>query len=218
MRRVKPVKYVLKILLLITIFYSTSSLADVEKWSLYVGLSAKQLSLDVYEKGQASPEGILTDVFLVTPEFGIESSTSSISSNFVYKYAIGLGVFKMDTQELNGKDIDLNTSGKGYYLYAMPVLGFEFLKGKNDKSLLVGLGVGIGYLKAKGDIIFTESTSNLKHDFDFSEFTYSIGLIVDYNVNRWSFSASLYGPEVTKGNYEYNLFDFGMSVRRRFEI
>ena len=210
-------KNVLKVILFTFIFWSINALASDNGWNYSIGLSVKQMSLDVYEKGKTDPEGTLTEDYIVTPEIGLESNITYFSdSSWGYKYAINFGLFEMTTQEVDLKDVNLNTSVNGYYLYAMPVGVYDFLKDKENSSLLVGFGLGLGYLNASGDIIFTESSPQTKHDFDFSELTYSYGLFFAYEIYSWSYSISLYGPEVSDGNYEYNLFDFGLTVRKKF--
>jgi len=179
-----------------------------------IGLSIKQLSLDVYERGMTDPEGILTSNLTVRPAFGIESKiTYATDSNFGYKYVLNLGQFNMTTQEVRSNDVNLGTSANGYYLYAMPVGVFSILN-KENSTILVGIGMGIGYLNATGHIIFTESTQQPRHYIDISKFTYSFGIFFEHEIYSWSYCISLYGPEIDQGNYEYNLFDFGITVRK----
>ena len=209
----------LKLIGLALIFWPINTFASDNAWNYSIGLSVKQLSLDVYEKGQTDPEGILTDDFRVFPELGLESNITYFSnSSWGYKFVINLGWFDMTTQEVALEDVNLGTSADGYFIYAMPVAIYDFLKDKENSSLLVGLGVGVGYLNASGDIIFTESSSQIRHEFDFSELTYAYGLFLEYDRDSWSYSISLYGPEVGKGDYEYNLFDFGITVRKKFSF
>ena len=205
------------IILLALISWPINTLAGDNNWNYSIGLSLHQLSLDVYEEGNTDPEGILTEEYAITPVLGLESDiTYESDSGWGYKFAINFGTFKMSTQEVDLKYVDLNTSAQGYYLYAMPVGVYDFFKNKENSSLLVGLGIGLGYLNASGDMIFTESSPQIKHDFNFSELTFSFGLFFEYEVSSWSLGVSLYGPEASKGGYEYNLFDFGMTIRKKF--
>ena len=184
-------------------------------WDYIVGFSVREISLDVYEKGATDPEGILTRDYSLIPEFGIESKVNYFSdSDWGYKFAFNIAPFKVSRQEVGLENVDLNTSADGYFFYAMPVLVYDFLKQKSDDHLLLGLGLGIGYLNAEGDIILTESDPQIRNEFEFSEFTGSMGLLLQYITENWSYSVSLYGPEVSDGDYEYNLFDFRFTVRR----
>jgi len=210
---------IIKLIGLALICWPINTFANDNAWNYSIGLSLKQLSLDIYEKGQTDPEGILTDDFRVLPELGLESYITYFSnSSWGYKFVVNLGWFKMTTQEVALEDVNLGTSAEGYFLYAMPVGVYEFFKEKENSSLLVGVGLGVGYLNASGDIIFTESSPQTRHEFNFSELTYAYGLFLEYVRDSWSYSISLYGPEISKGDYEYNLFDFGMTVRKKFSF
>lgn len=210
-------QYVLKWVFLACIFSSTTTMANDAQWKYSLGLSFSQLSLDVYEKGKTDPEGILTDDFLIMPLFGIESNVKNLYyGGWGYRYVFNLGPFKMKTQEVDLEDVDLGTSAKGYFAYAMPVLVYDFLGDKVDSSLVVGLGVGIGFLEARGDIIFTEANPQTRHNFKFSEMTYAYGLFFEHEFNDFSYGFSLYGPEVIKGDYEYNLFNFELVFRKKY--
>jgi len=201
------------------LFLSSNIKASDDAWNFTLGLSIKQLSLDVYEINKTDPEGILTQDFTIAPELGLESGITYFTNSYWgYKYAINFGAFEMNTQEVALQDIDLNTSADGYFLYAMPVLVYDFLKNKNDQHLLLGVGFGIGYLNASGNIVLTESSPQITHNFDFSELTVSYGVYFDYSVNSWSYNISLYGPEVIDQNYEYNLFNFSMTIRKKFSF
>jgi len=210
---------IIKLIGLALICWPINTFANDNAWNYSIGLSLKQLSLDIYEKGQTDPEGILTDDFRVLPELGLESYITYFSnSSWGYKFVVNLGWFKMTTQEVALEDVNLGTSAEGYFLYAMPVGVYEFFKEKENSSLLVGVGLGVGYLNASGDIIFTESSPQTRHEFNFSELTYAYGLFLEYVRDSWSYSISLYGPEISKGDYEYNLFDFGITVRKKFSF
>ena len=198
-------------------FFSINALASDNEWNYSVGISLKQLSLDVFERGKTDPEGTLTEDYTISPELGLNSNIIySSDNNWGYKYVVNFGRFKMTTQEVDLNDINLGTSADGYFLYAMPVGVYNFHKGKDNSSILIGFGVGIGYLNASGDIILTESSPQIKHQFSFSELTYSYGLFFEHEINSWSYGISIYGPEITKDSYEYNLFDIGMTVRKKF--
>ena len=208
-------KRIVGLVLLVLIAGSFNVAAADNVWDYIVGFSVREISLDVYEKGETDSLGTLTKDYSLIPEFGLESKVTYFSdSDWGYKYALNIAPFEVSRQEVDLETVDLNTSADGYFFYAMPVLVYDFLKQKSDDHLLLGLGFGIGYLNAEGDIILTEADPQIRHDFEFSEFAGSIGLLFQYITENWSYSASLYGPEVSDGDYEYNLWDFRLTVRR----
>jgi len=201
----------------ISMLWSINAIASENRRNFNIGLSVKQLSLDVYKKGNTDPEGILTANYVVRPTLGVESKiTYPSDGGFGYKYIMNFGQFEMTTQEVGNKDVNLNTSANGYFLYAMPVGVYNFKNKNEDSAILIGIGVGIGYLYADGNIILTESIPQVNHNIDISGFTYSLGLLFEHQISSWSYSISLFGPEIDVGGFEYNLFDFGITVRKMF--
>ena len=208
-------KHIVKIVPLVFILASFNASAADYFWDAIVGLTIKEVSFDVFEKGATDPEGTLTEDFFVVPEFGLESNITYFSdSSWGYKYALNISRFDMSRQDVDSETVDLDTSADGYFFYAMPVGVYDFHKHRAKSSLLLGLGLGIGYLNAEGNLIFTESNSRERHEFDFSEFTYSLGIFFQYIADGWSISTSVAGPEVSDGDFDYNLFDFSFSVRK----
>ena len=209
--------------LIIILFYFTLfsvNAMDVDNnWNYSFGLSAKQLSLAVYQKGQNTSLGNLTAEFIFTPELIVENNTNYISdSNWAYKFVFRTGLFKMNTQEVNLEDINLGTSADGYYFYALPMIYYDFSKDDSLSSLLLGIGFGAGFLHAKGDIVFTQANPQSRHNFNISELTYSAGFALEYHRNSWVYSVYSYSPQVNSGAYEYNLFDTSISVRKKFNF
>ncbi len=191
-------------------------------WDYIVGLSIKEVTLDVYDEGDADSLGTLAEGFRLYPEFGLESGINyfSNSSSWGYKYALNLSGFDLSRQEVGLDEEDLDTSADGYFFYAMPVALYDFHKNRADSSLLIGIGIGIGigYLNAEGDIILTEASPQTRQEFSFSKSTWSAGVFFQYIIDGWSFSTSAAGPEVRDGDFDYSLFDFTLSVRRTFPL
>lgn len=200
------VNYILPIFVL----WSANALAESSYWDYSLGLKIEQLSFAVYEKDGLNPVGILTEAYSFTHELGVESQINYLSdSHWGYKYAISLGQIKMNTQEVDLADVDLNTSAEGYFFYAMPVAVYNFYKDRNDSSLILGFGYGLGYLNIKGDLVFTSLDPQQSHDFNLSNFTSAYGLFIEYEKGDWGLGINMFGPEINNANFDYNLYDFG---------
>lgn len=208
------------IILLSNITMFSVNATDVENnWSYSFGLSAKQLSLAVYDKGQETSLGDLTGKFVISPELLVENNINYFSdSRWAYKFVFRTGLFKMNTQEVNLEDINLGTSANGYYFYALPMIYYDLTKESSNSTFLLGFGFGAGFLNAKGDIIFTQASPQTRHNFYISELTYSAGFALEYHRNSWVYSVYSYSPQVSSGAYEYNLFDTSISVRKKFNF
>ncbi len=213
-------KSLVKVASIILFGWSVNVAAADSIWDAIVGLSIKEVTLDVYDEGDSDALGTLADGFKLYPEFGLESGINYFAdtSSWGYKYALNLSGFDLSRQEVDLDEEDLGTSADGYFFYAMPVLLYDFHKNRGDSSLLAGVGVGIGYLNAEGDIILTEASPRTRQEFSFSEATWSAGVFFQYIIDGWSFSTSAAGPEVRDGDFDYSLFDFTLSVRRTFPL
>ena len=115
-------RYTVKFAPLLLLMLSANATATDYFWDYIVGLTVKQISLDVYEKGKTDPEGTLAEDFSVLPEFGLESGITYFGdSSWGYKYALNIAPFDMTEQEVGSDNVDLDTSADGYFFYAMPV-------------------------------------------------------------------------------------------------
>lgn len=191
-------------------------------YRLDVGLSVKQLTFDVYKSEETDTLGTLSGEFVTTVFLTFGSPYKYCGeSNAGYYFQYGFSNFSMNTQEVDLEDVDLGTSAKGFFVYATPVFFYNFgdkhfVDGKG-KAFKAGFGIGLGYLTAKGDIIFTNTTSET-HTFDISSDVLSMAYYVlfDFRVNNWIFRAYGGGPEITTKDFDYNLFDFSFDIGYTF--
>ncbi len=201
---------------------SIDSFAE-DKWSLVLGLNFRQATLDVYDPDVGvEPIGILKDDFKVLPHLSLDSASKTLNNNgtLAYKISFNLDRIDMSTQQVNDNnviiDVDAGTSAEGYYFYAMPVIYYEFFGDNPNQALRLGAGLGLGIVKAKGDIFIYENYNYNYHSFDINKFTYSYGLMLEYERKNWLFIIGSYTPEVTQNGYKYNIFETSFSIRRKF--
>ncbi|MDH3327592.1 MAG: hypothetical protein OEM38_12880 [Gammaproteobacteria bacterium] len=212
--------------LIFCVFSSTVFAEPEEKpthwWSGYsldLGLTVQETSLTVSDTDDREL-GILTGKMGSSPFFNLGSPYNYFSEgNFGYNYQYGYSAFSMTTQEVNAEDVDLGTSVKGNFFYAMPVFFYNFgtkhfsKKGKGH-SFKIGTGIGPGYLTANGDIQLT-NTDNSTHQFNIKDkhaLTLAIYVLFDYRINNWVFRAGGGGPKTYSHGLQYNLMDFAMDV------
>jgi hypothetical protein len=77
------------------------------------------------------------------------------------------------------------------------------------QSFKFGIGLGIGYLAASGNVKLTETTQAI-HNFDVGGLGTAINVLMEYRYNHWYTRAVGGGPYIQKGAYEYSIFDFSM--------
>ena len=177
-----------------------------------IGIKINVFDFDVYNKDSTNPNGTLSEDFSYSPIFKLGSPLNYIEdSNWGGLMEYSFSGFTLNQQFVNNRLVDLGTSVKGYYAFVTPTLFYSFAESFTDKdtdlSLITGLGLGIGYLKATGDIIFTETTQQ-RLEIDVNGLALAISLFVDYRFEN--FMTRLSGELIShsKGNNDYDAFGF----------
>lgn len=192
-------------------------------YSLRVGLANKALDLEVYEAGASVYSGAATEGEYDTISLSLTSPYSFFKdTSFGYYLEYGISNFAMDRQVINGGqyEADLGTNVDGYFLYVAPVLYYNIGDNVNQvkkDAFIIGLGIGAGYLKADGNIIFTE-TSLENFDVDIAKFDLAFVVLLEYHHNNWFIRYQNSGPSVAAGSYDYELQDDSLTIGYSFRL
>jgi len=110
-------------------------------------------------------------------------------------YTVGYSSFTVNKQVVNDNVIDFDTSVDGEYAYFMPTLSYAYAFGEKvygeqpDSSLAIGIGIGLGTLKAKGMVVYEGYNDNAVEPYSFRDTMefgelfvryYYKGLLVEY--------------------------------------
>ena len=196
--------------------WAEASLVDLlSSYRLTAGISLNSVDFDVYDKGSSSPNGTLSEDFSFSPLITVGSPYRYFGgSNWGGLMEYSFSGFQLNRQIL-GDDpdnlVDLGTSVKGYYAFITPTVFYSFFgqEAHNEKNhaLIAGLGAGLGYLKADGDIIFTESTRE-RVDIDISDASLAVSVFVDYRMGNIMTRVSGGLVTVSHGEFDYDAFGF----------
>jgi hypothetical protein len=181
-------------------------------YRLTPGISLRSTDLDVYNKDSSDTNGTLSEDFSYLPFIVLGSPYKYFGeSNWGTLMEYSISVFELNQQLVNDELVDLGTSVKGYYAFVTPTVFYSFTgqkpHGKYDQTLITGLGIGLGYLNASGDIIFTETTQQ-RFDIDVSGAALAVSLFVDYRFGNFVTRISGGLTSHTKGAYDYDAFGF----------
>lgn len=195
---------------------------SLPSYRITAGISVYSTDFDVYNKGSLNPSGTLSEEFSYSPSIIIGSPYHYFSdSNWASSIEYSFSGFSLNQQLVNDQLIDLDTSVKGYYVFVTPTIIYSFtdmqLSSKNNYSLLGGLGVGLGYLNASGDIILTETTQQ-QLDFDISGAAIAITLFIDYRIANYVTRISGGLTSYSEGDLEYDSFAFAMDFGFVFDL
>ena len=214
----KVTGYCLFIVLLLSQAVKAENSADSD-YSVIIGIEINSVDFDVYNEGSTDSNGTLSEDFSYSPLITLTSPTRQLAdSNWGSKMEYSFSSFQLNQQTVNNDLVDLGTSVKGYYAFVTPTLFYTFT-GVEDKPYIVttGIGIGLGYLKADGDIIFTETTLQ-QHDISISGAALAISLFVDYRQGNYFSRISSGLTSHTSGNYDYDSFGFSWSFSYLFTL
>jgi len=184
----------------------------LSSYRVTAGISVNSIDFDVGSEGNTSPNGTLSEEFSYSPYIILGSPYKYYGeSNWGGVMEYSFSSFQLHQQLVNDELVDLGTSVKGYYAFVTPTGFYSFLgqnaRDKYDQTLIAGMGVGVGYLKATGDIIFTETTQE-RHDIDVSGLALAVSGFVDYRIGNFATRISAGLTSHTKDNLDYDAFGF----------
>lgn len=182
-------------------------------YTLTVGITAKQLDFDYYRLvDDLDPAGSMTEGMYAT--YLLRAGTPYVLSEnkkWGYYFETGFSNFSMKKQNVGYDERDLGTSVDGNYWYVAPV-GFYLFgpvpKNKNELSVIAGVGVGVGYLSAKGDMLLTEDGSNELLQVDVKGTDLAVSVLLEARYGAWMTRIYGGGPSLDKGESSYSIFAF----------
>lgn len=210
--------YPISLLLFLTLATPVCSWADTSLAGLFedyrttMGIKINLIDFDVYNENSTSPNGTLSEDFSYSPIFTLGSPYKYFKdSNWGGLMEYSFSGFRLKKQLVNDRLVNLNTSVDGYYAFATPTLFYSFSNNNAEtvspQKIIAGLGIGLGYLKASGNIIFTETTQQL-HDIDISGLALAISMFIDYQQDNFVSRISAGMTSHSKNNLDYDAFGF----------
>jgi hypothetical protein len=110
---------------------------------------------------------------------------------------------------------------EGYSAFVTPTVVVSLFGrepyGKHNQSLIAGVGFGIGYLEASGDIILTETTLQRKR-IDISGPALALSVFGDYRVEDYVFRVHLGMTSTIRGGDEYRFTKYSFDVGYVFDL
>lgn len=197
-----------------TTLKAEENVSIMEGYSLTIGASVKQLDFDYYRSvDDDDPAGSMTEGMYVTYLIRAGSPYNlSQNKKWGYYFETSFSSFSMSKQNVDDEEKNLGTSVKGHSGYITPI-GFFLLgplprNNKNKLSLLTGVGIGLGYLSAKGNMLLTEDGSNELFEVDENGFDLAVSLLLEAHYGHWMSRIYGAGPLLDSGESTYSVFDF----------
>ncbi|MGR5149477.1 hypothetical protein ACQKP8_23395 [Photobacterium alginatilyticum] len=216
-------KAVLPIIFLV-ISLSSSELLAAE---VAIGIQATINSIDIQDPADSE-----RTIARMTSDITYFPTVSLLSDEYYFSKDSNVGVqmqfewsiFKADKQEVGENDtgIDLGTSISGYALSGVPVLFYHFNRhNPNEWNLKLGTGLGLGYLKLKGDYQITDVTHpdyGEKKQANMDEVGLAVGVYLEANKGNHIISVYTFSPVTQSGNSHFEEYNFFLSYKYRVNI
>lgn len=216
---------ILLLLFLLTPKTSWSDVSEIDFLSSYgftLGVTAYTGELDVFVDGNSPAAGTLSEDISYTPYVLLRSPYKFFGeTNIGVLMEYDFTGFSLNNQSIGDEDVDLGTSVDGYSAFVTPTLIVSLTGqqpyGKHNQSLVIGTGFGLGYLRASGDIILTETTLE-KKSIDVSGAALALSIFTDYRISNYITRASIGMTSVPRSDFEYRYTGFTLSIGYIFDL
>jgi len=201
--------------------YADSKELNPYTFELYVGQKGDYF--DVYDYS-LNDSDLVVGSFVSDDDFSLSFRLSSPLHYFKdrpdgYMWSYNFRNFDFNRQTTGGQDQaeNLGTSVDGYNVNAFWTYfynyGDKYIINERSQSFKIGVGAGIGYLKADGNIVLTEVGGMPVSNIGVNDFGYVISVYFNYRYGPWSIRMDLYDTFV--GDYSYGVgpIVFGYSFR-----
>ena len=217
----KRVLHILMFALLAAVPAQASWIGEqLRSYSYEVGVSIPTAEIKVEGQDAAGLplSGVQVGNFLPRPAFSVTTPPNFFSDvgtdyNFIFSFVWS----NLDKQEIDGSPQAVGTSSDAYSVYIMPTLGYtfgtrQFVRGKG-RSLRFALGVGAGWLLAKGDVLMTltkPTPADLRQEFNFNKPTVAATFLTDLRWNSFGLRFMIDGPNLEDEGFRYQFLNLAL--------
>ncbi|WP_064609788.1 hypothetical protein [Photobacterium sp. J15] len=214
------------VLFILCIVISLSS-SEVLATEVAIGIQATINSIDIQDPADSE-----RTIARMTSDMKYYPTVSLLSDEYYFSKDSNVGVqlqfdwsiFKADKQEIGENDtgIDLGTSMSGYALSGVPVVFYHFNRHNQDEwNVKLGTGLGLGYLKLKGDYQVTDVTHpdyGKKKQANMDEFGLAVGVYLEANKGNHIISVYNFSPVTQSDASQFEEYNFFLSYKYRVNI
>ena len=144
------------------------------------------------------------------------------NSSFAYAFQYGFNWITLTRQKSGNESLDLDTRVGAWSIWATPVLvytiGDHYFIKQSGRAFHIGLGVGVGYLNASGNAVFTELTDQPVHNFSIQSFAYAVHFLADLQINQWKLRFMMEGPSLDQDSWKYSMYDTALILSYSYTL
>ncbi len=204
------ITYIMPIKIITLILFTSLYCTTVSALELMVGANISTKDIRITDQNENLIADMTSDS-IVYPSLSLRSKSKFFNntSSLSYNYELDFSIFNVNKQRLNSSknSQDIGTSIKGYSLYAVPTLFYNF--NKRDKigwKYKAGLGIGIGYLNISGRFQGTNSAQpsfNQIKDVRTSGYDIVVGVNFQAKYNQHVITIKNFTPSIKNDNLQY---------------
>ncbi|WP_417878727.1 hypothetical protein [Vibrio sp.] len=216
-------KAVLSIIFIVITLSSPKLLAT----EIAIGIQATINSIDIQNPTDSEKTiARMTSDIMYYPTVSILSDAYYFykDSNVGIQLQFDWSIFKADKQEVSGNDtdLDLGTSISGYALSSVPLIFYHFNRhNRNEWNVKLGTGLGLGYLKLKGDYQITDIKHpdyGQKKEASMDKIGLSVGVYLEASKKNHILSIYNFSPVTQSGHSRFEEYNFFLSYKYRINI
>ncbi len=135
----------------------------------------------------------------------------------------GISNFSMSQQEVGAEAFpqDLGTRARGRYAYVTPIFfGYwgAHPGSRRGLSFLMGMGLGVGYLRTQGSLRLTEDGSDRLVYFNKNQLAFALSFLIELSHGPWLLRQTMGGPFVGLGEGTLSLDERRTDIGYRFHF
>lgn len=187
---------------------------------LHLGLTARRGTLDVEGRGGTDFTARMSTTASYAPYVMIGFDNAYFGDTALgYSFLFGYSRFQHDLQEVDGQDKDLGTEVIGDYVHLTPVIYYNFGARQIEPerwSFQIGLGIGLGFLSARGEAI--DPDTGVRHDVDVRSDPLSLSYAgyLEGRYGHWFLRFQSDGPRLEDEDFRYAATSVGLTAGYSF--
>lgn len=202
-----------------------ASIAHAEKIDLGINIGQQSVSISRVDSSDLEVANLETE-FSYSPVVSAKTADRYLdpASQWGYFYQIDFSLFDVNKQTIpgSGELRDIGTRLKGYSVYVVPVMFYNFSRFDASKwHKKLGLGVGLGLLSLKGNfrtLSLTDPTNGNEVSVDAKGVGLAVGVLFAFEKSPHNIILQNFAPTLDVGDYSYLQHNIEMSYRYSFEF
>jgi hypothetical protein len=187
-----------------------------------LGISIPTLTVEVRRVSTGQVGGMMIGRYLPQPVLSLSSPPHYLWKGFNYNFAFAYSWQALDEQQmgLELETVDLQTFADAYGLYGLIIAGYTFGSEKISRhqglNFRLGVGVGTGWILAKGEVVLTEEPGMPRVAFDINQFAFISAALMELRWKAYSTRLMVEAPTIAQDDLRFSFLKFTLQLAYSF--